>query len=199
MLKGRVFMKEIKDFDKVYKYYDKFMAIFKLYKFEDIESAANIDGHEVVVDIGGGTGCLAQHICNSCKTVYVLDESEKMLSKVKQTKNVIVIRGNALNTPFESNSIDIVILSDVFHHIKEQKELIVEISRILKVNGKVVIMDFHRKHIRTRLLRVFEFILFGRLFFRTKDEVKVLLEKHFHINKFYDKGYYFIFVGEKIC
>lgn len=199
ILKGRVFMKEIKDFDKVYKYYDKFMAIFKLYKFKDIENAANIDEHEVVVDIGGGTGCLAQYICNSCKTVYVLDESEKMLSKVKQTKNVIVIRGNALNAPFESNSIDIVILSDVFHHIKEQKELIVEISRILKVNGKVVIMDFHRKHIRTRLLRVFEFILFGRLFFRTKDEVKILLEKHFHINKFYDKGYYFIFVGEKIC
>jgi len=48
------------------------------------------------------------------------------------------------------------------------------------------------------LLRLFEFILFGRLFFRTKDEIKVLLEEHFHISKVYDKGYYFIFVGEKI-
>ena len=126
MLKGRVPMKEIRDFDKVYKYYDKFMTTFKLYKFKEIEDAANINEHEVVVDIGGGTGCLAQYICNSCKTVYVIDESEKMLSKVKQTKNVIVIRGNALNTPFESNSIDIVILSDVFHHIKEQKSLLLK-------------------------------------------------------------------------
>ncbi|MEG1257267.1 methyltransferase domain-containing protein [Clostridium sp.] len=191
-------MKEIKDFDKVYKYYDKFMAIFNLYKLKDIEDAANIDEHEVVVDIGGGTGCLAQYICNSCKTVYVLDESEKMLSKVNQAKNVIVVRGNALSTPFECNSIDTVILSDVLHHIKEQEELIVEINRILKKSGKVVILDFHIKHIRTRLLRAFEFILFGRLFFRTKDEVKILLEKHFHIRKVYDKGYYFIFVGEKI-
>ena len=50
-------MKEIKGFDKVYKYYDKFMTMFNLYKkHEEIKSAANIDEHDVVVDIGGGTG-----------------------------------------------------------------------------------------------------------------------------------------------
>jgi len=198
MVKGRVSMGNTKDFDKVYKYYDKFMAIFNLYKLKDIEDAASIDEDEVVVDIGGGTGFLANHICNSCNTVYVLDESEKMLSRVEERGNVKVIKGNALSTPFHSGSIDTVIISDVFHHIKEQEELIAEISRILKDSGKIVIMDFHKNHIRTRLLRVFEFILFGRLFFRTKDEIKVLLEEHFHISKVYDKGYYFIFVGEKI-
>ncbi len=191
-------MKNTKDFDKVYKYYDKFMAIFNLYKLKDMEDALSIHKDEVVVDIGGGTGFLAHHICNSCKTVYVLDESEKMLSRVKETGNVKVIIGNALNTPFESGSMDTVIMSDVFHHIKEQEELLSEISRILKDTGKIVIMDFHKNHIRTKLLRAFEFILFGRLFFRTKDEVKVLLKKHFNISKVYDKGYYFIFVGEKI-
>lgn len=190
-------MKEIKDFDKVYKYYDKFMAMFNLYKHEEIKSAANIDEHDIVVDIGGGTGKLAKYICNSCKTVYVLDESEQMLSMVNQGKNLVCIRGNALKTPFEDNSIDIVILSDVFHHIKEQKDLIVEINRILKYGGKIVMLDFHRKHIKTKLLRAFEFALFGRLFFRTKDEVRCLLEECFYIQRVYDKGYYFIFVGEK--
>lgn len=191
-------MGNTKDFDKVYKYYDKFMDTFNLYKIKDIEDAASINEDEVVVDIGGGTGFLANHICNSCNTVYVLDESEKMLSRVEDRGNVKIIKGNALSTPFDNGSIDTVIMSDVFHHIKEQEELIAEISRILKDSGKIVIMDFHKNHIRTRLLRVFEFILFGRLFFRTKDEIKVLLEKHFHISKVYDKGYYFIFVGEKI-
>ncbi len=190
-------MKEIKDFDKVYKYYDKFMAMFNLYKHEEIKFAANIDEHDVVVDIGGGTGKLAKYICNSCKTVYVLDESKKMLSMVNQEENLVCIRGNALKTPFDDNSIDIVILSDVFHHIKEQKDLIVEISRILKYGGKIVMMDFNRKHIKTKLLRAFEFALFGRLFFRTKDEVRCLLEECFYIQRVYDKGYYFIFVGEK--
>lgn len=190
-------MKEINDFDKVYKYYDRFMAMFNLYKHEEVKAAANIDEHDVVVDIGGGTGRLAQYICNSCKRVYVLDESEKMLSMVKQGENLICIRGNALKTPFEDDSVDIVVLSDVFHHIKEQKDLIVEINRILKYGGKIVLLDFNRKHIKTKLLRAFEFILFGGLFFRTKDEVGNLLEKYFYIEKVYEKGYYFIFVGEK--
>jgi len=190
-------MKDIKDFDKVYNYYDKFMNKFNLYKLQEVKDAANINENEVIVDIGGGTGKLAQYICDSCKTVYVLDESDKMLSKVNQRKNLICVNGDALKTPFESNSIDTVILSDVFHHIKEQKELVIEIRRILKDNGKLVMLDFNRKHIRTRLLRAFEFIFFGRLFFRTKDEVRILLEKYFHISKDYDKDYYFIFVGEK--
>lgn len=190
-------MKKVKDFDRVYKYYDKFMAMFKLYKLEEIKIAANLEEHEVIVDIGGGTGKLAEFICNDCKTVYVLDESEKMLSKVNQSPNLITINGNALKSPFENNSIDTVILCDVFHHIKEQEELILEINRILKDHGKIVMLDFNRKNIKTILLRAFEFIIFGRLFFRTKDEVKVLIEKYFYISKVYDKGYYFIFVGEK--
>lgn len=190
-------MREVKDFDKVYKYYDKFMTTFKLYKLEEIKAAANLKGNEVIVDVGGGTGRLAQFISNSCKTIYVLDESEKMLSKAKHYPNLISINGNALKSPFENNSIDTVILSDVFHHIKEQEELIIEINRILKDNGKILIMDFDRKYIKTKLLIAFEFILFGRLFFRTKDEMNVLLEKYFSINKVYDKNYYFIVIGEK--
>jgi len=190
-------MKEIKDFDKVYKYYDKFMSIFKLYKLEEIKVAANLEGDEVVVDIGGGTGRLAQYISNSCSTVYVLDESDKMLLKVKHSENLISINGNALKAPFEDKSIDTVIMSDVFHHIKEQEELIVEINRMLKHDGKIIILDFNKKHIKTRLLRAFEFILFEKLYFRTKDEIQVLLEKYFYISKVYDKGYYFIVVGDK--
>lgn len=190
-------MKDIKDFDKVYKYYDNFMIRFKLYKFEEIKAAANLQEHELVVDIGGGTGGLAQYICNNCKLVYVLDESEKMLSKLKPRKKLKIIKGNALKTPFENNSIDTVILSDVFHHIKEQKELVIEINRILKPGGKLVMLDFDRTYIKTRLLRAFEFILFGKLFFRTKDEVNDLLKNYFYISKIYDKGYYFIIVGEK--
>jgi len=190
-------MKEIKDFDKVYKYYDKFMAIFKLYKLEEIKVAANLRVDEIVVDVGGGTGRLAQYISNSCKTVYVLDESDKMFLKVKHSQNLISIKGNALNAPFEDKSIDTVIMSDVFHHIKEQEELIVEINRILKDDGKIVILDFNKKHIKTRLLIAFEFILFGKLYFRTNDEIQGLLKKYFNISKVYEKGYYFIVVGDK--
>lgn len=185
------------DFDKVYKYYDRFMNMFKLFKLDEVKAAADLNKNDVVVDIGGGTGRLAEYICNCCNAVYILDESEKMLSKAGNIENVIKVKGNALAAPFENDSIDTVILCDVFHHIKEQRLLLIEISRILKKGGKIVLLDFHKKHIKTRLLIGFEFILFQKLFFRTKDEIKLLLGECFNIRKFYDKHYYCIFVGEK--
>lgn len=118
-------MSEIADFDMVYKYYDRFMKMFKLFKFEEVKAAADLNKNDVVVDIGGGTGRLAEYICNNCSVVYILDESEKMLSKAENKKNVIKIRGNALVAPFENDSIDTVILCDVFHHIKEQMLLFI--------------------------------------------------------------------------
>ncbi|MBU5484195.1 hypothetical protein KQI86_07620 [Clostridium sp. MSJ-11] len=33
----------INDFNKVYKYYDKFMSMFNLYKHEEVKSAAKIE------------------------------------------------------------------------------------------------------------------------------------------------------------
>jgi ubiquinone/menaquinone biosynthesis C-methylase UbiE len=192
-------LKNKKDFDKVYNYYDKFMTRFNLYKLEEIKKAADLSKDEIVLDIGGGTGQLAQYISDSCNTVYVLDESEKMLSKVNKSRNLITIQENALKVPFENNSIDTVIISDVFHHIREQEELLKEVKRVLKDKGHLVMLDFEKRHIKTRILRAFEFMLFGRLFFKSKDEASAMLEKHFKINKLYDKGYYFIVVGEKIC
>lgn len=190
-------MKDLNDFDKVHKHYDNFMKLFNLYKHEDILTLADFKNHQVVVDIGGGTGALAEFISYSCTTVYVLDKSNKMLSKVKTSKNVISIEGDALNTPFKDNTIDTVILSDVFHHIKEQNQLILEISRILKPGGKIVILDFNKNYLKTKLLIAFEFFIFGPLYFKTLQEVKNMLETAFSITRINDKGYYFILTGEK--
>ncbi len=187
----------MKAFDKVYHKYDKFMNFFNLYKIDEIKEALDLNGDEVVVDIGGGTGKLAEILRCRCKKVYVLDESQGMLSKVRTNEKIIPVLGNAMDTNFETNSVDVVILSDVLHHIEYQAKLIDEINRILKKSGKLLIMDFEKKHFKTRMLSIFERILFGRLRFRTQEEVLSLLEENFIISKLVDYGYYFIVVGEK--
>lgn len=187
----------MKAFDKVYHKYDKFMNFFKLYKLDEIKEALGLKGDEIVVDIGGGTGKLAEFLRDSCNKFYVLDESEGMLSRVRKDEKIIPVLGNAMDTDFETNSVDVVILSDVLHHIENQAKLIDEISRILKENGKLLIMDFEKKHFKTRILICFERILFGRLRFRTQKEVLDLLEEKFVIKELFDYSYYFIVVGEK--
>ncbi len=189
----------MKDFDRVYKHYDNFMKFFSLYKLKEIKKSLNLTGNEVIVDIGGGTGKLGQYLSDSCELIYILDESDKMLSKVKGSEKIIPIVGDALNTDFESSSIDVVILSDVFHHIENQIKLLNEIKRILKNDGKLLIMDFEKNHFKTKLLILFEYFLFRKLYFKTKNEMINILTKSFKVNKVIDKGYYFIIVGENRC
>lgn len=189
--------KNLKAFDKVHKHYDNFINLFNLNKMYEIKDVLELKGDEVVVDIGGGIGRLAEYLSQSCKGVYILDESEGMISKVKANPKVVAVLGNALETPFESGSFDIVIMSDVLHHIEKQSALMKEISRILKKNGSLLIMDFEKKHIKTKLLRAFEYVLFGRLYFRTGDEVINLMKDKFKITNFIDNKYYFIIKGEK--
>jgi ubiquinone/menaquinone biosynthesis C-methylase UbiE len=187
----------LKKFDRVYKHYDKFIEMFKFNKGEEIKEILNLQGEEVVLDIGGGTGRLADYISSDCKIVYILDESEGMLSKVKANGKVVPILGDGLNTDFENNSIDIVLMVDVFHHIENQKGLIQEAYRILKDNGKLLILDLEKKNAKIRMLRVFEFILFGKLYFKTSEEIQELIKDKFKIRNFIDNKYYFIIIGEK--
>lgn len=187
----------MKKFDRVFKHYDNFIKLFNLNKTEEIKDVLKLSKDDVVLDIGGGTGKLAECISKSCKLVYVLDESKGMLSRVKTNENIIAVLKNAMNTDFENSSIDAVVISDVLHHIKDQKRLIEEIYRILKKDGRLVIMDFEKKHIKTKILRAFEYILFGKLYFKTGMEVIKLIKNKFKITEIIDNKYYFIIRGEK--
>ena len=82
-------------------------------------------------------------------------------------------------------------------HIKNQKKLIEETYRVLKNDGKLVILDFEKNNIKIKILRAFEYILFGKLYFRTSEEVINLIKDKFTITKFIHKKYYFIIKGEK--
>jgi demethylmenaquinone methyltransferase/2-methoxy-6-polyprenyl-1,4-benzoquinol methylase len=186
------------EFDKVYKHYNSFMKLFNLYKVDEITKMLELKGEEIVGDIGGGTGYLADYISSYCKKVYVIDESDKMLSKVNCNDKIKIVKGNALSLSIEDNTFDCIIISDVLHHIYEQDKLINEIYRLLKPNGKLLILDFNRKHIRTRLLYFFEFLLFGRLYYRTFSEVISMLQNKFKVISSNNKNFYYLIVGEKL-
>lgn len=81
----------MKTFDKVHSHYDNFMKLFNLYKTNDILPLLDIRDSEIIVDIGGGTGHLAKQIAPICSQIYVLDESEGMLSKIDKKTNIIPI------------------------------------------------------------------------------------------------------------
>lgn len=187
-----------KPFDRVHSGYDKFMKFWGLYKEDTILDMLELGGDEIVVDIGGGTGHVAEHLSEHCRKIFVLDESQKMLSHVADRKNIETIHGDALNSTFDNNSIDVVVMTDVMHHIENQTKLIREMHRILKSEGKIVIYDFNKAHVWTKLLSLMESILFGKLHYKTLNYfIDLLRSNDFSIETILDRGFYFIMLGAK--
>lgn len=187
----------MKKFDRVSKYYDTFMRLLSFDNSGEIKDLLMLTGHEVIVDVGGGTGTLAKKLADSCRLVYVLDESKGMLSKIKDHEKIIPTLGDALKTNFNSESIDIVTMVDSLHHMDNHPSLINEMHRLLKVGGKILILDLEREDIKIKLLNIFEFFLFGKLNYRTSQEVITLLSEKFNVIKHIDKKYYYFILAEK--
>lgn len=187
----------MKPFDRVYRHYDAFMKLCGLYKTDDILSVLKLNGDEMILDIGGGTGYLANKLSKHCNNIYILDESEKMMSVVTPNDNITTIVGDACHTNFNNNTFDVVILADVLHHIKDQNLLISEVHRLLKSSGKLLILDFDKNHLMTKILISFEYLLFGHLFFKNLKETRQLLLEKFTMHDEINMGWYFILTGVK--
>lgn len=161
-----------KAFDKVAKHYNGFMKFWKLYRDDSILQILQLKGNEVIADIGGGTGHLASQLSKQAKEVYVIDESPAMLANVEKCSNIKTICSDAFDTKLADNSVDVIVLSDVLHHIKEDDKLMLEVCRILKPNGAAVLHDFDISKLKTKILKLFEMLLFGKLYFRNLNNIK---------------------------
>lgn len=118
---------------------------------EKVIDVANIQDGDNIVDVGSGTGTLAilakQKFPNS--TVVGIDPDEQILKIAKQKARekgakVFFVKANAQKMPIDSNSIDVVVSSLIFHHLPTniKKQAMREIHRILKRNGRFLLADF---------------------------------------------------------
>lgn len=101
---------------------NKIMAILK--EFKDIKKT-------LILDIGVGSGVITHELGKYCKEVKGIDITDNRI--IKKGYKFKLIKGTHL--PFKDNSFDIVISNHVIEHIKNQKNHIDEIYRILKPKG----------------------------------------------------------------
>ena len=172
-------MHEKKLFDRVSFVYDIFMRVAGMYKEAEVAELLSCEGHELVLDIGGGTGHYARYLSPFCKEMVVIDESDEMLSRLKSGGNIRPVCGNIFHNCYDDESFDIILLCDVLHHIENQVLLLNECRRLLKPGGNLLIYDFDYEKRMTKLIRAFESIFFHRSssFFRNILPLLRCLEK----------------------
>ena len=178
-------------FDKVASIYNFFSGILIKHKkiANKIKQLSNYKTNFEVLEVGGGTGLVAQYFTNA-NEIIVLDPSKKMLDKIRNTK-IKKVQGIAQKIPFKDNHFDLVYCVDSFHHfvngVKEKDYektfdiCIKELLRVLNKKGTLVVIDFYieKKGFWIKFIPFMEnhLMKWGSKFF-TREEMKKMFLKY---------------------
>lgn len=87
--------------------------------------------HARILDIGTGSGHIAQELAKQAGSVTSIDVWDQRIAKDGYT--FIELKEEKL--PFENESFDIVISNQVYEHVADQAQHLKEFNRVLKPNG----------------------------------------------------------------
>lgn len=104
-----------------------------------------------IADIGCGPGFFtlpAAEIVGSTGKVYAVDIQEEMLEELKirnPPQNVHIVHSSENSIPVEDGACDMVFISFVFHEAEDKPLFLNELKRILKPNGRFLLLDWQKK------------------------------------------------------
>jgi SAM-dependent methyltransferase len=112
-----------------------------------------------VLDVGCGTGRYTLAIADkSGARIFGLDPSQEMLNQASRKPSAgraVWIRGAAEQLPFPPATFDCVYMTMVLHHVADRTRALLEICRVLKRGGRVVIFTASHGQIRRYILKEF--------------------------------------------
>ena len=117
---------------------------------ELIEKLA-INPNDIVVDFGCGPGYYTIELAKKAKRVVAVDLSSEMLKKAQNkaekagVKNIKFLQSKGTNIQLEDSSVDMVLLVTVYHEVGESEAVLKEFNRILKPEGKLIIVEVIRE------------------------------------------------------
>ncbi len=103
---------------------------------------------EVWLDFGCGPGYFTIPLAQKVKSVIAVDVSEEMLSVCRKRvgehdlQNVSFFQSNGSHFPFGDKTIDRALLANIFHELDHPAQLLSEIQRVLKPDGKIFLLDW---------------------------------------------------------
>ncbi|OGO16164.1 MAG: hypothetical protein A2Z14_00020 [Chloroflexi bacterium RBG_16_48_8] len=130
-----------------------------------------------LLDAGGGTGRISQHLVQHAKQVVVLDSSIKMLNQALSKNGLRAVGSETEYLPFSDASFERVTMVDALHHVAEQKRSLQELWRVLKPGGILVVEEPDIKVFAVKLVALAEKLALFRSHFLSPERVSEYLEK----------------------
>lgn len=112
-----------------------------------------------VLDIGTGTGRMAELFAESADHIVALDKSPAMLRVARArlqhlgSERIEMIQGDFTDLPLPAASVDTVLFHQVLHFAQDPAEALREAARVTRPGGRIAIVDFaahQREELRER-------------------------------------------------
>jgi ubiquinone/menaquinone biosynthesis C-methylase UbiE len=120
---------------------------------DEIVAALELRSGMSVADIGAGTGLFTRLFAEEVGAkgkVYAVDISPQFLAhiaadaKKRGRKQVVTLQGSQDTTNLPKDSLDLVFLSDVYHHLERPEKILSSIRQALRPDGKLFLVEFDR-------------------------------------------------------
>jgi ubiquinone/menaquinone biosynthesis C-methylase UbiE len=135
-----------------------------------ISAELGLSAGSSVLDVGGGTGVLAQHVAAACGcSVTVLDCDPLGVKTASSQGSVSAVLGDAAAMPFPDASFDAALFIDAFHHIADQPSAVRETARVLCPGGSVLVAERDPAYFAAKLTYAYEHVIGEQVSARTPE------------------------------
>lgn len=123
--------------------YIKYRPTYPSDAIDYIYEMIKLNPHSTVVDIGAGTGIFSKLLVERGTTVIAVEPNQEMRNAaihfLENAPNFRAVDGSAESTSLEDKSVDVIVCAQAFHWF-DLTAAKIEFKRILKENGKVVLI-----------------------------------------------------------
>lgn len=144
-------------------------------KADVMRGVASLPARGRLLDVGGGTGRVANALRDLVDDVTIADLSFGML-KASPRPALRAVCSYSESLPFADESFERVIMVDALHHVVDQAHSAREMFRVLKPRGVLVIEEPDIRTFGVKLIALAEKLLLMRSHFLAPDAITQLFE-----------------------
>ena len=108
-----------------------------------------------VADLGAGTGYFSRRLAQAVSpgVVFAVETEPNLVTHLRgraeqeATDNVIPVLGSSANPRLPPAALDLVLIVDTYHHIDDRLTYFRRLRGVLKPDGRVAIIDWHKRPI----------------------------------------------------